>query len=266
VQGKAFYYARDHLGSVRDVVDVKTGQDLQSYDYDPYGRDITAGLEYPAYSTDFRYAGMFYHQPSGLYLTRYRVYDPRYGRWLSRDPLGEFSHIGDPPDPERAVRIMPGLSSTSSVFYRFQTAALPQPTASPGNFYTSSANLYAYVGGNPVMYTDPNGLDYASCFHECTSYFFGNSDLFPLISIIPGVNVGYVSGAYVGCTLRCGHETNRFDGCTASGGVPGAAGPVSSGGPAKAGISPILIPEIVIEGDPKAGISPILIPEIVIRE
>jgi uncharacterized protein RhaS with RHS repeats len=29
------------------------------------------------------------HQPSGLYLTQYRAYDPNTARWLSRDPLGE---------------------------------------------------------------------------------------------------------------------------------------------------------------------------------
>ena len=32
---------------------------------------------------------MFYHADSGLYLTRYRAYDPRAARWLSRDPTGE---------------------------------------------------------------------------------------------------------------------------------------------------------------------------------
>src|SRR5438034_1360601 len=42
-----------------------------------------------AVATDFRYAGMFYHADSGLYLTHYRVYDPVTARWLSRDPLGE---------------------------------------------------------------------------------------------------------------------------------------------------------------------------------
>jgi len=32
---------------------------------------------------------MFYHADSGLYLTRYRAYDPRSARWLSRDPINE---------------------------------------------------------------------------------------------------------------------------------------------------------------------------------
>jgi RHS repeat-associated protein len=32
---------------------------------------------------------MFYDQQDGLYLTNYRAYDPRTGRWLSRDPIAE---------------------------------------------------------------------------------------------------------------------------------------------------------------------------------
>jgi RHS repeat-associated protein len=36
---------------------------------------------------------MFLHQPSGLYLTTYRAYDPVTGRWLSRDPIKEQGGI-----------------------------------------------------------------------------------------------------------------------------------------------------------------------------
>jgi len=36
------------------------------------------------------YAGMLLHQPSGVYLTLHRAYDPYSGRWLSRDPAGEL--------------------------------------------------------------------------------------------------------------------------------------------------------------------------------
>lgn len=35
---------------------------------------------------------MFLHQPSGLYLTLNRAYDPTTGRWLSRDPAGELAN------------------------------------------------------------------------------------------------------------------------------------------------------------------------------
>ncbi|MDR1349700.1 MAG: hypothetical protein LBJ59_02755 [Zoogloeaceae bacterium] len=85
---KKEYYAKDHLGSIRDVLD-ESGKSLARYDYDPYGKLIGN----PKTPPEFGYAGMQYHAPSGLYLTKYRVYDPNTGRWLSRDPIGEAGGI-----------------------------------------------------------------------------------------------------------------------------------------------------------------------------
>jgi RHS repeat-associated protein len=84
----ALYYGPDRLGSVRDVAAVSGATVAQQvYTYDPYGNP----LQRPEGSvlTDRRFAGMFYHADSGLYLTRTRAYNPATGRWLSRDPLGE---------------------------------------------------------------------------------------------------------------------------------------------------------------------------------
>jgi RHS repeat-associated protein len=87
--GTPLYYAQDQLGSVRDVMPVH-GKPLASFEYDPYGNlTETEGL----ISTDFRYAGMFYEQNTGLYLTQYRVYDSRIARWLSRDPIGPLGGV-----------------------------------------------------------------------------------------------------------------------------------------------------------------------------
>jgi RHS repeat-associated protein len=85
-EGQNLYYARDHLGSVRDSLVTASGSPVASFDYDPYGNFTrTAGNVL----TDFRYAGMFFDEDSGLYLTQYRAYDPKSARWLSRDPLQE---------------------------------------------------------------------------------------------------------------------------------------------------------------------------------
>ena len=86
--GARTYYARDHLGSVRDMLDAE-GKNLARYDYDPYGNFIDRPMKAP----EFGYAGMRHHAPSGLYLTQYRAYDPRTGRWLSRDPIEEAGGI-----------------------------------------------------------------------------------------------------------------------------------------------------------------------------
>ena len=88
--GALLYYAQDHLGSVRDVVAVQNGSRIAAFDYDPYGMPTNTSARI---YTDFRYAGMFYDQQDGLYLTEYRAYDPNAGRWLSRDPSGETSGL-----------------------------------------------------------------------------------------------------------------------------------------------------------------------------
>jgi RHS repeat-associated protein len=57
---------------------------------------------------------MQYHAPSGLYLTKYRAYDPKDGRWLSRDPIGEagginlYAYVGG--NPVRFVDLL-GLAT-----------------------------------------------------------------------------------------------------------------------------------------------------------
>jgi RHS repeat-associated protein len=87
VQG-ALIYAPDHPGSVRDVLAGGSAQSLGHFDYDPYG-NATAATGSRANWPDFRYAGLFYHPTSGLYLATYRAYDPAIARWLSRDPIEE---------------------------------------------------------------------------------------------------------------------------------------------------------------------------------
>jgi RHS repeat-associated protein len=79
----AFYYTRDHLGSVRELTD-SSGNLRVRYAYDPYGRQTKVEGNMDA---DFGFAGMFWARESTLSLTRFRAYDPELGRWLSRDPL-----------------------------------------------------------------------------------------------------------------------------------------------------------------------------------
>jgi RHS repeat-associated protein len=79
----AYYYARDHLSSIRALTD-SSGAIRASYTYDPFGRATKTGGDVDA---DFGFAGMFWSNEAGLALTRFRVYDAELGRWLSRDPL-----------------------------------------------------------------------------------------------------------------------------------------------------------------------------------
>ena len=99
-EDKKYYYTFDHLGSTREVVEDDGTTVAARYEYDPFGRVEKLG---GSYDVDFLYTGHFYHQPSGLYLTHYRAYDPDTGVWLSRDPLGyidgpnPYAYVGNDP-------------------------------------------------------------------------------------------------------------------------------------------------------------------------
>ncbi len=108
---QSYYYTRDHLGSIREVV-ASNGLNVEArYDYSPYGIRTTL-IE--NISSDLGYTGHFSQDVAGeeLVLAKYRAYDPTMGRWLSADPIAEQGGL----------------------------------------------NLYAYVLGNPINATDPDGL------------------------------------------------------------------------------------------------------------
>ncbi|HEV2804206.1 MAG TPA: RHS repeat-associated core domain-containing protein [Chthoniobacterales bacterium] len=79
----AYFYTRDHLGSIREMF-TGGGTVVARYDYDPFGRSTTVLGTTP---TDFNFTGLYRHSKSNLDLAVYRAYDPDLGRWLSRDPL-----------------------------------------------------------------------------------------------------------------------------------------------------------------------------------
>ncbi|HEY7080873.1 MAG TPA: RHS repeat-associated core domain-containing protein [Nitrososphaeraceae archaeon] len=80
----SFFYTRDHIGSIRELIHSETGNVVVRYDYDPFGRRTRL---YGELEADFGFVGMFWLPDSGLNLTLFRAYDPGIGRWLSRDPL-----------------------------------------------------------------------------------------------------------------------------------------------------------------------------------
>ena len=99
--GNDYFYTKDHLGSIREVV-ASDGTTIESvYDYSPWGevRKVSgSGAE-----SDFFYTGHLYHDASDLHLTLYRAYNPELGMWLSRDPIAEngginlYAYVGNNP-------------------------------------------------------------------------------------------------------------------------------------------------------------------------
>jgi len=96
------YYTRDHLGSIREVVD-QAGSVLARYDYDMFGVRTRVGGSDAAYVCTFGFTGHVHHAPTGMALTWFRAYVPGSGRWLSRDPIEElgglnlYGYVGNRP-------------------------------------------------------------------------------------------------------------------------------------------------------------------------
>lgn len=81
--GSSQYYLTDVQGSVIGLVDA-TGKRTATYSYGPYGEPRTnTGTSQP-----YRYTGT-YLDPSGLYKTGARYYDPNLGRFSQPDPSGK---------------------------------------------------------------------------------------------------------------------------------------------------------------------------------
>jgi RHS repeat-associated protein len=79
-----FYYHKDGLGSVVNLTDA-SGNVAKSYTYKSFGEihSETGSLVQP-----FAFTGREYDSESGLYFYRARYYDPRAGRFLTKDPIG----------------------------------------------------------------------------------------------------------------------------------------------------------------------------------
>jgi RHS repeat-associated protein len=82
--GKTYALLRDHIGSVRLIVDVQSGTVAQRLGYDEFGRvveDTNSGFQ------PFGFAGGLYDADTGFVHFGAREYDPYLGRWISKDPI-----------------------------------------------------------------------------------------------------------------------------------------------------------------------------------
>jgi RHS repeat-associated protein len=89
ISGTNYFFTRDHLGSVREIVD-SSGTVGARFDYDPYGRRTKVS---GSFESDFGFTGHYCHAVSELYLTLFRAYDADTARWLNRDPIQEYGGI-----------------------------------------------------------------------------------------------------------------------------------------------------------------------------
>ena len=136
--GKTYFYHTNAHGDVTFITDAG-GNPLASFTYDAWGvpTELTAAGQSvpigtwagsPGEGLFFLSGGMLYDAATGLYLTKSRVYDPKTGRFLSRDILDETGKNG--------------------VYKGF-----------PFGKDAIGTNLYAWCGNSPVTKVDPSGQD-----------------------------------------------------------------------------------------------------------
>jgi RHS repeat-associated protein len=182
VSGTSYYYVKDELGSVTELVST-TGAIASQYTYDPYGnRTTVSGTIVP----DIGYAGYFYHAASGLDFAMYRVYDPAHARWLNRDPIGEaggtnlYAYVGGNP----VSNIDPlGLLDYPSLVRNY-----PLPSVYPTSPVPGQTTIWNLIGGK-VGQNGNSGAFHNSCSVRM-SYALNQSD-----SKIPFIKGATVSGA-----------------------------------------------------------------------
>jgi RHS repeat-associated protein len=172
---QTLYYGVDQVGSVRRVF--ASTSSAPAYGYDAYGVPLQA----TAPLTDFIYGGLFYNADSGLYLAKYRPYDPLAGRWLSRDPFGE--------DTDTAKNLYPyvGGNPVSRVDPTGQSA-VEEPSTSQND----SSSIPQMCAGND------RDAAWAKCHASCAAQTVGRGlpDAF---------------GAYRKCMRACMNSQGFFD-------------------------------------------------------
>ena len=114
-----YFFVKNLQGDILKVVDY-LGNDIVTYEYDPWGKvineEIAPGKQLIAERNIFRYRGYIYDSETELYYLQSRYYDPHIGRFINAD--SQFN-LDD--------SIMGG-------------------------------NLFAYCYNNPIIIWDPTGL------------------------------------------------------------------------------------------------------------
>ena len=84
------WYHCDHLGTPQEMSD-RNGQIVWSADHKAWGEireQRSEKAKQQGLSNPLRFQGQYHDHETGLHYNRYRYYDPRVGRFISKDPIG----------------------------------------------------------------------------------------------------------------------------------------------------------------------------------
>ena len=89
-----YYFVKNVQGDVQKVYRVADNKLVASYEYDPYGRVLSATGEM-AGENPFRYRGYYYDSETGFYYLQSRYYDPQTCRFINADDTSNLAANGD---------------------------------------------------------------------------------------------------------------------------------------------------------------------------
>jgi RHS repeat-associated protein len=142
--GHSFYHA-DRNGNITMLINSSQAI-VAKYLYDAFGNVLSAsGLL--ANANLYRFSSKEAHLNSGLVYYLYRYYDPNLQRWPNQDPIGDLGRMTP------LVRVPWGTQGLSLQSGRAVPWQIPDALRESGE-----ANLYQFVGNNPVNNLDPFGL------------------------------------------------------------------------------------------------------------
>jgi RHS repeat-associated protein len=129
-----FYDANGNVGQVIDLAAPSASASIKAhYEYDAYGNLLVQSGSYAA-ANPYRFSTKPWDDETGLGYWGYRYYDPRLGRWISRDPIEElggahlYSYVHNRP---ASLFDAHGQYCTSSVCAAPQTPPPPAPSPCP---------------------------------------------------------------------------------------------------------------------------------------
>jgi RHS repeat-associated protein len=134
---RTVYYQDDHEGNITHLTDAG-GSIVEWYRYDAFGKPSIykssgSQITSSAYGNRIMFTGREYVATFGIYEYRNRAYHPGLGRFMSEDPKLFVHRVGLGKEPEKWD------------FFQHPD--------------DGEANLFRYVGNDPLDFTDPMGLD-----------------------------------------------------------------------------------------------------------
>jgi RHS repeat-associated protein len=238
--GGTYRILSDHLGSPRAVVDVSSGNLIETINFDEFGNetDTLAGAFPTGYvRIPFGFAGGLYDPDTGLVRFGARDYDASVGRWTRKDPIGfgggmnMYRYVGNDPidfhDPRGTATYTcyKPLQSLSP----FQSGSISHSyvcVTQGGHVICGSFNPTGSMGGSPGC-NDPSDTldptecrqDYGddACMESCVATT-AESPQRPWYSVVSYNCHDWTQDTEQSCFKQC-HPGN--DTCCASGGSGG---------------------------------------------